>query len=78
MDTDFHKIVKDNEIINPDQEILIGNHCWIGMNVSILKGSVIPDNCVIAACSTITRKLNLSNCIYLNNSIIKEDITWKM
>ncbi|MBQ8134250.1 MAG: acyltransferase [Clostridia bacterium] len=30
-------------------EVLIGNHCWIGSNVTILKGSKIGDNCVIGA-----------------------------
>lgn len=27
----------------------IGNHCWIGSNVTILKGTKIGDNCVIGA-----------------------------
>lgn len=27
----------------------IGNHCWIGSNVTILKGAKIGDNCVIGA-----------------------------
>ncbi len=30
-------------------EVTIGKHCWIGSNVTILKGSVIGDNCVIGA-----------------------------
>lgn len=29
--------------------ISIGNHCWIGSNVTILKGVSIGDNCVIGA-----------------------------
>lgn len=29
--------------------ICIGQHCWIGSNVMILKGSTIGDNCVIGA-----------------------------
>lgn len=29
--------------------ISIGNHCWIGANVTILKGTQIGDNCVIGA-----------------------------
>ena len=27
--------------------ITIGNHCWLGANVIILRGSKIGDNCVI-------------------------------
>lgn len=30
-------------------EVKIGNHCWIGSNVTILKGAQISDNCVIGA-----------------------------
>ena len=30
-------------------EVKIGNHCWIGSNVVILKGAQIGDNCVIGA-----------------------------
>lgn len=30
-------------------EVYIGNHCWIGSNVVILKGSHIGNNCVIGA-----------------------------
>ncbi len=29
--------------------ISIGNNCWIGANVVILKGTVVEDNCVIGA-----------------------------
>lgn len=29
--------------------ITIGNHCWLGANVIILRGSKIGDNCVIGA-----------------------------
>lgn len=32
--------------VNP---VEIGNHCWIGSNVVILKGSKIGNNCVIGA-----------------------------
>lgn len=30
-------------------EVFIGNNCWIGSNVVILKGANIGDNCVISA-----------------------------
>lgn len=32
----------------------IGKHCWIGSNVTILKGAKIGDNCVIGAGSVIS------------------------
>ena len=30
-------------------DVIIGNNCWIAANVTILKGAVIGDNCVISA-----------------------------
>lgn len=30
-------------------EVIIGKHCWIGSNVTILKGATISDNCVISS-----------------------------
>ena len=30
-------------------ETHIGNHCWFGTNVVVLKGVTIGDNCVIGA-----------------------------
>lgn len=33
--------------------IKVGNNVWIGLNVTILKGTVIGNNCVIAAGSVV-------------------------
>ena len=33
---------------------MIGKHCWIGSNVTIIKGASIGDNCVIGAGSLVT------------------------
>ena len=37
--------------------ITIGENCWIGRNVSILKGVTIGDNSVIAANSVVTKSI---------------------
>lgn len=58
MDTDFHSIVNDaGEIQNPPAPVIIGNRVWIGCRSLILKGSVIPDGCVIAANSFVNKKV---------------------
>lgn len=79
MDTDFHKIYDKhnrNEQINKDERITVGNHVWIGCKSTVLKGSQIPDECVIAACSTVTKKLTETNAVYIDNKKIKENIIW--
>jgi lipopolysaccharide O-acetyltransferase len=45
------------------EPVIIGKNCWIGENVSILKGSQIGDNCIIGANSVVNRS-------FAGNSII--------
>lgn len=79
MDTDYHKILNENnEIINEDKPISIGNHVWIGCRNTILKGVTIADNNVIAANSTITRSFKSTRCVIGNNTVeLKSNIDWK-
>lgn len=78
MDTDWHCVIDKNNacILNYDKECIIGNHVWIGCNCTLLKGVNIPDNSVIAAGSTISKKLTTSNAIYTGTKRIKENINW--
>lgn len=77
---DSHSII-DNEghRINYSQNISIGNHVWIGTKVVCLKGSKIPDNCVIGANTLVSKNLDRTNCVIAGNParIIKSEINWK-
>lgn len=78
MDTDFHDL-KDKynlNIINPNKPIVIGDHVWIGCRTTILKGTVIPPNSIIAACSVVTKKLKNEESVYVGNKCIKENVVW--
>jgi acetyltransferase-like isoleucine patch superfamily enzyme len=48
--------------------ISIGKNCWIGSNVTILRGVIIGDNSVIAA-GSIVRVAIPENSLYVNGSI---------
>ena len=78
--TDSHSIVdKDGNRTNQAKDISIGNHVWIGMQSLILKGSTIPDNCVVGARSIISSsKEHVSNSILIGNpaKTIKTEINW--
>ena len=81
MDTDFHKIHNENgDIINGDQEIIIGKHVWIGSRCTILKGATIADNSIVAAGTLVATKLLTPNCIYGGApvKILKEKVSWKV
>ena len=83
MDTDFHKIYEINDFqkkrINFPKKILFGNNVWVGCRCLILKGSDIPNNCVIGANSVVSRKLQKENSIYVGNPVklLKEEISWE-
>ncbi len=46
--------------LNYDEDVIIGNKTWIGLRTIILKGSIIPDGCVVGAGSIICKKHNTS------------------
>ena len=62
-----HKFEMNNESLNfsklDSEKIIIGNNVWIGASVTILKGSKIGDNVVVAA-NTIVRGNLKSNFLY--------------
>ena len=43
--------------------VMIGEHCWVGANTTILAGSKIGDKVVIGACSLVKGELE-SSCLY--------------
>ena len=78
--TDGHYIAnEEGVIINPSRNINIGNHVWIGRDAIILKGSSIPQDCIVAAKSVVTSKLNAKKNSLLMGipaKIYKERINW--
>ena len=80
MDSDTHKIYGDyNSRINDDKPVNIGENVWIGCRSTILKGSTIPDNCVLAAGSIMTGRNDvLQNSIVAGNppKTVKPILNW--
>ncbi len=77
LDEDFHTISYEGKR-NKNNSIVIGNNVWIGSGVKILSGSIIPDNCVIAAYSIIKGQFDEKNCLIGGHPaiIIKRNIHW--
>ena len=74
-DSDSHSINGKNRISAP---IIIGNHVWIGLNATILKGVSIGDGAVIAAGAVVTRDVPANALVGgVPAKIIKGDITWE-
>lgn len=78
MDSDLHNITDVSGKGNLDKPIEIGDHVWVGCNVTILKGVKIASNTVVAAGSVIAGKETSNNCIVGNDGIVlKSAINWR-
>lgn len=79
LDSDFHVLVKNGE----DQPrhgtgVEIGNHVWIGTNVTILKNVHIGDGAVIAAGSLVTKDVPPHALVAGSPAVvIDENVEWK-
>ena len=71
-----HKYNNSNVLIKEQgfslSPVVIGNNCWIGSNVTILKGVTIGDNCVIGAGCVIFKNVP-SNTLVIN----KQELIFK-
>jgi acetyltransferase-like isoleucine patch superfamily enzyme len=73
-DSDNHSIVGGKPKTAP---INIGNHVWIGLGVTVLKGVTIGDGAVIAAGSMVTKDVP-PNCLAAGvpARVIRKDVSW--
>lgn len=82
MDCDMHSIydISDpDNCINEDKEIRIGDNVWIGCRATILKGSIIGNNNIVAACSLISGKGELAENAIVGSyyNVIRKGVFWK-
>jgi acetyltransferase-like isoleucine patch superfamily enzyme len=64
----------------PDKPIVVGDHCWICKDATILKGAVIPKNSAVGANAVVSKVFRLENCVIAGNpaKIVKQNIDWKI
>lgn len=58
-------------------DVVIGNRCWIGSNVVILKGTHIGNGCVIGAGAVIDRDIPAGTLVTSGRELTLETIHWK-
>lgn len=77
--SDSHSILDmEGGRLNPAKDIFVGNHVWIAVGTVLLKGSAVPDDCIVGMHSLVTKPLEEKNCLYLGNPVrrVKLGVTW--
>lgn len=79
LNEDTHTIEYEEKKLK-NRAIIIGNNVWIGNNVKVYAGSVIPDNCVVASDSVVKSEYNQTNLLIggVPSKILKEDVSWNV
>lgn len=64
--------------INQNKNIQIGNHVWVGNEVVLLAGAVIPDNCIIGSRTVTSRAFDEKNAVIAGQpaKIIRKNVVW--
>jgi acetyltransferase-like isoleucine patch superfamily enzyme len=78
LDEDFHEIIYEGKR-EVEKQIVIGNNVWIGCGVKIYKGTIIPDNCIIASDSIVKGIFSDKHCLLGGNpaKVLKTNVDWK-
>lgn len=79
MDTDWHSIqnTQTNEVYSCSKPIVIGDNVWIGTRCIILKGSIIPNGCVVGANTLCTKQFIEEDSVIAGNpaKVCKKNVT---
>lgn len=69
MDTDWHSVrnTKNNEVGCCTKPIVIGSGVWLCTKSMVLKGSNIPNGCIVGANSLVVGCFNEENCLIAGN-----------
>lgn len=80
MDSDAHAIWDKDGFVNEDKPIEIGEHVWVGCRTTILKGSKIPTNTIVASGCLVSGCFMEANTILAGvpAKVIKKSINWSI
>lgn len=59
---DSHSVLDlDGRRINASEDIVLGDHVWVGTKVTCLKGAAVADHSIVGACSLVTKAFDTPN-----------------
>ena len=81
MDSDAHKIyTTDGNRMNEDKPIIIGDKVWLACQNTLLKGTMIGNNCVVGACSLLNKAYTEDGVIIAGSParVVKQISGWEL
>ena len=79
--TDGHLIFDKTtgERSSQEQNVVIGNHVWVGRHASVHKGAIVPDGCIVGANSFVTKAFRENNVILAGTpaKVVRRNIRWE-
>ena len=72
IDTDFHYVlnIEQGKTHPMRRPIEIGKEAWLCTGSKVLKGSKLPDGCILSAGSVLNKKYEESNCLLAGNTAV--------
>ncbi|MGF6724939.1 acetyltransferase-like isoleucine patch superfamily enzyme [Paraburkholderia sp. GAS41] len=69
---------ESGKFLDVPKGVSIGNHVWVGENSYLTKSASIADECVVGACSVVTRRFEESHCAIAGNParVVRQGIQW--
>jgi len=76
---DSHAIIEvtTGRKLNPEEDVIVGNHVWLTQNVTILKGASIGDDCIVGTGSVVSGKFAENSVLSgIPAKVMKSGVTW--
>lgn len=77
---DGHSVLEaaSGKRINRARSIKIGDRVWVGRAACILKGAVVPSECIVGAHAVVTRRYDKPGCAIAGNpaTVVREGVVW--
>ncbi len=77
--TDGHQVYCREQLRPMAGPIVVGHHVWIGADNLIFKNAVIPDGCIVAQRSLVSKHFDIANSLIagMPAKIVQENIRWE-
>lgn len=78
---DSHSILDlQGRRINSSEDIVIGDHVWVGTRAFLTKGARVASHCIVGACALVTRAFEEPHCTLAGvpAKVVKREVDWSI